>query len=949
MVLRHRKLIKRLIILILLIIGGFEWLLFSISAWIKPEIYQQQVLDIIKKQTGKDLTIAGNARFVLLPTPRLVIQGLEMDNSNSDLFAPSLYSEKLEVHIEPMSLLSGEVSIAGVTLINPILSLERGGDNIIHWDWLNINLLNSLDNSDNKKTPPFYIRGGIISYRDNIHDQNIFIEDINLTANYNNYLYLSGSMKRNKRSYNFTIDNSPSDIKIDNGFYINFQMAGDNTGRINLKSAILSLGESPEIVGTINFTASDMWSWMHLPSRYKNNEKDKNQKKVAKRLFDMRFDASWKLKDGFINIDEFSLNGLNSKGGGKAKVYWNKWHPTIITDTRFEYIDYFVWKAVIEDSMAAKLRSAHPDDYVQNYDFNPTNPLPENIELKLNMKANNVLFGEQKWENVALNTVLDNGAVTINQCDINLKGDGLLSIFGVVSQGGLGNLRFEGNMEAKGKKFHESIEMFYPAANKLPDIGNGKFVIDSNLYMDSQQIRLFEADAVIDGQDMSGTMTAYIAGVPRVDMKIKLKDVNFDYIRDVLLTDNFTDDSIPETTSNLIEKKSSIIKKYSDNRFDWLKKIPTRMDIKVYIDDFTFMEKKGDKASFYLYAYKGDLRLSDIRFVYPDSTTELNFSLNVNNLLPYVNLMINADNLDTEYFIPSSAKIEHSKDKNSAKKLRSLKKRKILKEEINEYIDSRIPMEWMGEVDGILDINLRKLIHKGFTFENVKMRANLESRKLKITNLDFVYSQAETSMAGSVYGGKVPGILLNFTMSKADIYDILNPVIGLNNINGYSSLSGTISTTGWNFREWLEQMEGKFLISARGVKVKGINIFGVSNIIEVARSSADVFNNVNNVVTKGTTEFMVDGSINVRKGEIRAPGVTLRSGLVTGTIIGGIDLKSLSGQFSILFRFSNLSPDIIPIMVLQLSGKLNDPSIRVDTSSLEDFVAKRNVGRNIGN
>ncbi len=124
-----------------------------------------------------------------------------------------------------------------------------------------------------------------------------------------------------------------------------------------------------------------------------------------------------------------------------------------------------------------------------------------------------------------------------------------------------------------------------------------------------------------------------------------------------------------------------------------------------------------------------------------------------------------------------------------------------------------------------------------------------------------------------------------------------------------------------------------------------LNLDGVKNVVEVARSSADVFNNVNNVVTKGATEFSVDGSLNIREGELRAPSVTLKSGFVTGSIVGGAKLDSLDGQFSILFRFANLLADPAPTLIIQLSGKMDKPDIKVDTASLEDFVARRNVSK----
>ncbi|MEQ1789394.1 MAG: hypothetical protein ABL857_03005, partial [Rickettsiales bacterium] len=216
---------------------------------------------------------------------------------------------------------------------------------------------------------------------------------------------------------------------------------------------------------------------------------------------------------------------------------------------------------------------------------------------------------------------------------------------------------------------------------------------------------------------------------------------------------------------------------------------------------------------------------------------------------------------------------------------------------------------------------------------------------LNIARLGFIYSEAQSSIVGKLFGGKIPGLEINFTMSNADIYGVIEPLIGLTNVSGYASLSGTVYTTGWNFKEWLQNMDSKFLVAARGVKVQGINLAGVVNAVNVALSSADVFNNVNNVLTKGSTEFSVDGYLNVRGGELRAPSLNVRNGLITGSIVGGVKLDTFIGQFSTLFNFPNLSAELVPTMIVQLSGNIKSPDIKVDTASLEVYVAKRNVSK----
>ncbi len=977
----NKKLIKILVLTVFILVAGFEWLLFSISSWIRPELYQKQVLESIKRQTGQDVVVRGEIEFSLFPLPKIIINSLEVDGkSGLDTSIPTLTASKLEIHIAPMSLFTEHVEVSGVTLVNPVLSLERSSDNTVHWGWFNARLLKTFNNSDvNVKAPPLLIKGGAIKYQDNVNNENMLVENLDTSVAYGGNLFIKGKMKNSGRIFDFAIDGNKTDLPVTGDeFPLSLNISSADGSLFTISSVIDLSKELPKITGNFKFNISDAWNWFVSWENINNyqNKNGKNGQNNSRQLLPIELGGVWNLdnSDNSIKVQNFNMKGLNSQGEGNANIKWNNWYPTIAADMDFAYVDYFIWKRLLEDRIAAKkLLNQREDDFVTNYNFQKENPLPENIELRLNINAKKILFEKEEWLNTRLNAVLDRGAFTINQCDIKLAGGGLLSIFGVISQGGLGELRFEGNMEAKGKSLHDTLSMFYSYASDMPSAGMGEFSIKSNLYINSEQVRLFEAEALVGDMPIAGTITTYTVGDPRIDAQIKLNEVNFDAVRDAWWKKKLEEENDSSGNQDIFRKDQDISdgKKVGQNSFntsqiekklagfEWLKNLYMRIDAKVYVDKFTFLERQGEKASFYIYAYKGAFKVSDLQFIYPDGTMEISCSLNVNDRLPYIGLMISGDKLDTGYFLssrtgknnlPKPVSSDVAKDKNIKKRdlLLAPKKDVEPKEKFGfkQYADDQIFLDWMNDFNGTIDLSLHKFVHKNITMEKVKLQAKLEDKNLTVQNLGFVYSQAESKIVGTLYGGKIPGVSMNFTMTNADLYEVADQLIGIKNISGYANISGVLSASGWNFREWLDNMDAKFLFAAHGVKFQGINLASVGNVVEVARSSADVFNNVNNIVTKGTTEFSVDGAMNIKDGELRAPNLTLRSGLITGAIIGGIKLRSLIGQFSTLFRFYNLAPNSAPVMIINISGKLDRPEIKVDTSSLEDFVARRNVGRN---
>lgn len=941
---KSKNIIKTVVIILFLVLGAFEGVIFYIGSQINPELYQQQLLEAVKAQTGREIKVGGVTKFKLFPTPKLILSKLEVSTSEErDYLVPKFSIEQVEISLSVASLLSSQFKLSSVTLVQPVLSVATSSDNVIHWDWLSADLVRSLNiKSESGVAVPLLIRAGVVNYSDVVNNKNFTVENIEAYTTYGTHVSLSGRLQILGRDVGFTVDSKKADLPVgDSQLPVNLNIGDGADNMLQVQSVVDMAADNLTVAGKFKLSTADLLVWADpsQSSNQNNNQKNSNADPAGEVAMPLEADGAWGLESGEVRMKDVAVKGLNSQGSGSINVGFDNWRPIISTELNFEYMDYLAWKKLLDIIIRPKEVNKideFQDEEIPTFDFHKENRLPENIELQIDVNAKKILFAKEEWGQTHLNAALDKGAFTINQCDIALSGDGVLSIFGVISQGGDGTLRFEGNMEASGKSLRDSVSMFYSSAKDLPDfVGASDFSISANMYANAQEMRLFEANISVDGTPVFGTMTIFLEGNTRIELKVRLKDVNFDQVRDNLRQqgleeDNKTKEDQTKDAGNPKDKQPVI-------SFNWLRNLHIRIDASVYIEGFTLLERKGDRASFALYAYRGDLRLSNGQFSYPDGTNEINVSLDVRGARPYVGLMLSADRLDTSYFTlgngsdaADDASVQEDGENQDAKK---------------DYASSPIPLEWMDYFNGVFDITLQKFTHKNIFMERIKLQARLDNRILNIQKLGFIYSRAQSSVTGTVYGGRVPGMLISFTMSNADTYELLEPLIGLKNISGYASLSGTVSTAGWNFREWLQKMDGKFLISSRAIKVQGVNIAGITNVVDVAKSSADVFNNINNILTKGATEFAADGQLNIANGELFTPKLVLRSGLVTGTVKGGIKLDALTGQFFTEFRFPNLAPESVPTLIIQLSGKIDSPDIKVDTASLEDYVAKKNVAR----
>jgi len=211
--------------------------------------------------------------------------------------------------------------------------------------------------------------------------------------------------------------------------------------------------------------------------------------------------------------------------------------------------------------------------------------------------------------------------------------------------------------------------------------------------------------------------------------------------------------------------------------------------------------------------------------------------------------------------------------------------------------------------------------------------------------LSFSYWGGQCSILDSLYGGKVPGFVISFSLTDMRLGDMLHDLTGRDNVYGNFSVNATLNTSGVNVLSWVTQAEGKMVLVGRGIAVQGLNLPGVVNAVTVSRTASDVVNSVSSRLVDGVTTFSVDGNINVKNGMLRTPGIALKSDAIVGDLIGDVKLINWTMDLSTLFQFPELSSETVPTMSIQLSGPLKSGEMRTDTASLEAYVAKRIISR----
>lgn len=950
-------------------------LVFGIALLLQGQMdlqnYQQQIKRIVKERTGRDIYIRGGVNVVLLPMPKVYVSGVELRDINEGKPVPALTAEMLLITPTIQSLFSDHLEIASVAMKKPTIEVSRSDDNLIHWDWLEKEFFEVLKTDASATSQSVDISDGTIVYYNTVTGRKIRVDSINISGTTGGVPNFSGDLTYDGRQFNVQVTGTGS-ATADGFIPLSVEVNTDEQNYVKLDGSMRISGGNLDLKGKAQVDIKDLYQWASLPPVVQKPTMERfvpgaDPEAAAQAVLPVKFSGNWEQSGDKIALTDIKWEGLNSLGTGQLGITFSK---TITVDSRMHFasLDFARWRTLVE-AIAGQLVTEETGRYIIDESLRES-VLPNDVKLALDLTADEMLVGGQVWQNAQLHLNMEDAVMTINQLFVELPGESTLALFGVVSQSATSRgMRFEGTVEADGKSLKKTLGIFDQSVADMPDIGFENFFVRSNVYVSNDQIRMSEADVKLDDLRLGGGLVIYYdTQNPRIEADVRLQDTNFDYIRDL-----WRERQAGKETGN--QPGNFFLKFDKDLNFSWLKNLKTAIDLKINVDRFTFLERSGDKAYLRLFAQQGELGVYNVRFYYPNDTTEMNLTLNVQGEKPLVNLLVNTNQIDTAYFNPAAPaqegqlapQVTIEKNPGSVVTISPQSQplivlaqnttgsdpsdvsvdsvTNIIDEEKNKksrkaWPEELIDMSWMEGYNGIFDITIGKLTHKDIVVNKIKLRANLTDSNFSLQNAGFDYWGGNCEVTGSLYGGKVPGVSLGLTLYNVEMKELLGTLTGYSNISGKASVSGTLSTSGVNYLSWLAQAEAKIAVSGRGVRVEGFNLDGVVNTVNASRTAADVLDNVDRALVQGSTNLSMDGAINVKNGVMRSPGIALKTGTIVGNLTGDISLVPWTLDLGMIFQFPTLNAEAIPTLLVQLNGSIDDPRLTTDTSSLEAYVVR---------
>lgn len=434
-------------ILVIAIVG-----IVAAPAFVNWNNYKTEISEQVHKFTGRDLTIAGDISVQVLPKPRLIAEQVAL-SSLDGAQSPDLVSlRSVEVAVALAPLITGQVRIETVRLIEPNIYLEVLADGRSTWDITPpADKSNSPEPQATEQATPqtasssspavvidaFEIVDGNVSYSDpasgvseTVGDVDMQIAAASLTTG--PYSLEGGLLIKGLR---LTIDANVGTIVEGRTFPIDASLGlGGNSALINLDGTVIGLDDTPRFTGNLKVTAEDIGAVVEafapgtdLPSPLAQ-----------------RFSLGGAIDAGATELTfaDFDVNIGGSMGKGTIQGNFSG-TPRITSDIQIDKIDVDPWLETTEATTKATQKPApkntSSDDAsgaekaVVRAEEEAAFALPDGIDVIANVRVGEISMRGDAVQNVVLSAQLARGEITLSQLTLQGPGELDIAVFGFLT------------------------------------------------------------------------------------------------------------------------------------------------------------------------------------------------------------------------------------------------------------------------------------------------------------------------------------------------------------------------------------------------------------------------------------------------------------------------------------------------------------------------------------
>ncbi len=556
---------KKLFLGVAVVFAALIGAILIVPSFIDWNDYKPEIAAQAKKATGRALTIEGDIRIAILPTPALVAHKVRFANVKGATDADMARFESVEVRMAVKPLLMGKVQFETIKLIEPVISLEVLPDGSKNWDiQLQENAQQSQAKAQAQSQPSstskngtagqqkgspgialsldnFVISNGTVIFRDHQKKQTERIEQINARiamGSLSGPFEASGTLRA--KGLPFELDATLG--KIIEGrtasLSVNLAVAG-RAAKIQATGAIVNLAESPTVKAKLIGEGKSLAEIIHVTT------KTGTLPGVMGQPFRIEGEVIASAAASSISGLVVRLGDIQAKGTISLTTDQKSKLPNIITKLAINRVDLDKLLALPDVSPAKKFKNNKQSWFAVGRAFaadgatakaqkaseNKPTPgnfiIPADVLASLNMTLDTLNYRGGVIRQVKANIELANGEVTISQVSAQLPGTTDIALFGFLTAKG-GTPRFDGEVEVVASNIRGVARWLGTALPELPSGRMRRVTIASKFSATPQQINVAGLDLQFDSSRLTGAATVALRQPIAFGANLVLDRLNLD-------------------------------------------------------------------------------------------------------------------------------------------------------------------------------------------------------------------------------------------------------------------------------------------------------------------------------------------------------------------------------------------------------------------------------------
>ena len=505
--------------------------------------------------TGRKLTIDGTIEISILPTPALVANDVHLSNVDGASAADMVSLKSLQVRVALGPLLSGQLKVQSVRLVDPVIELERFADG-------RTNMAFSLGGEDGAVRQPaqspsetpaspskapveagvsvdnFVVENATVIYRDGISGSIEKIENLDATfaaASLNGPFESAGNLVARGISLQYNVSVGKIIEQRTAPLSLTVSLKPGET-KATLSGAIVGLNETPTFKGLVKATGANLSELIHslgpngaLPG-------------FLGQTFALEGEVEASASGAEVSNMSVSLGTAVATGTGVLKLQES---IVVNLDLGVDSIDIDKWMAMadIEKAVIAPPQSQQKarqgdapktsvslDMPAKMSELKPAvnaGGLPDDIEAALNFKADSLTVNGGLVHHARLSAELSGGEVTISQFSALLPGSADVALFGFVVTSD-GQPRFEGDMEVAVGDLRGLMGWLGAPPPPVPSERLRKLTLAGKVMASADAISVSGLDIQVDSSRLTGKTVVRLGKRLSLDADLSLDRINLD-------------------------------------------------------------------------------------------------------------------------------------------------------------------------------------------------------------------------------------------------------------------------------------------------------------------------------------------------------------------------------------------------------------------------------------